>query len=180
VGRTFLPHPALGAVALGTLGSAIAGWVVAGRGLPGAAVAAATLAGRLLLDVLLWLVAAALLGAAEGAGGEAAGGAGEGWAGPVAVAAAQRLYLAPAAAAGRLVGAGWAIRIVRPALWIWMLALLWLVARERGHDGAGAARIMALGLLLPAALLVAGVVLAGLGWMLAPLFPGGFTPFVPI
>ena len=102
------------------------------------------------------------------------------WTNPVAVALAQRAYLAPVAAVARLAGIPSLPAVVGPALWIWVAAVLWLVARERGHGAGAAVRLLVLGLAVPAALLAAGLALSGLGWVLAPVFPGGISPWVPL
>lgn len=102
------------------------------------------------------------------------------WALPVAVAAGQRVYLAPAAALARLTGLRQGWRALSTAVTLWSLAVLWLAARERGHSPGAAARLLLVGLALPTALAVAGAALAGLGWLLRPLLPGGITPFVPL
>jgi hypothetical protein len=183
VGPGFAPARAAAAVALGTAGSLLAGWIVAGRGAPALGVALVQLAGRLMLDLAVWLTAAALLGAAESAElrrrGHAATAA-PSWASPVGVASAQRAYLAPAAALARLARAAYAWRILGMAVWIWAAAVLWLAAEERGHSRPATARLLLVGLGLPALLLAAGAALAGLGWVLRPLLPGGITPFVPL
>jgi hypothetical protein len=189
VGQSSVWARALAALTLGSAGSSVAAWLLAGRGAGNLAGLAAMAGGRLLLDAALWLVAAALLGAAEAALPGASGGDdGPGDTSPrsrswhlcLAVAAAQRVWLAPAAALAKLGGVLYLGRLARFGVWLWLVALVYLMARERGHGGARALQLLAVGLVLPLALAVGGLLLAGLGWLLTPLWPGGVTPFVPL
>jgi hypothetical protein len=62
-----------------------------------------------------------------------------------------------------------------------VLVGVWSGVREaNGLSPGRAAGAVALGLGLPVALAALGIALSGLGWILAPLFPDGFSPFVPL
>lgn len=180
-------RPAAALLTVGSLGSSLAVWVTSGRGLSRPAATAAAVAGRLLLDLAVWAVAAALLGLAASrlaAPDRAEAGSrrpGTDFLAVTACAAAPRVYLLPAAALARLAGAAWLWRYARLAVWAVVLTGLHAAAREAGGlSGRRAALAVALGLALPLALAAAGLALGGLGWLLAPLFPDGFSPFVPL
>ncbi len=170
-------------LALGSIASTVAGRVGGAAGQPGEGRAiVAVVGGRLLLDFCVWLVVAGLLGLFERAVARDTepGAAPNPWTVPVAVVGGQRIYILLGVGIARLFGLAYALNIVRVAVWMWMAALLWLLAVERGMDGHRATRLLLLALVLPAALAVAGLALAGLGWIWSPLFPGGITPFPPI
>jgi len=184
----------LGLLALGSGGSSLASWLLAGRGTGNLAALLAMASGRLLLDAALWLVAAGLLGAAERVALPSPTLTGPqpaprtnppadplvSWHQPLAVAGAHRVWLAPAAAAARLAGLARAGPPLRLATWLGVGWLIYRLTRERGHGRAAALSLLAAGLLLPAVLLLGGLALSGLGWLLAPLWPGGVPPFLPL
>lgn len=168
-------------MAAGSLGSSLAAWVVSGHGLSRPAATAASVAGRLCLDLAVWAAVAALLGLAAGILSGGSRGGANSFLAPVACAAAPRLYLLPLAAALRVAGRVGLVRYGRLAVWVAVVAGVWVAVREvTGAGGRRAALVMLLGIGLPVALVAAGLALSGLGWVLAPLFPDGFTPFVPL
>ena len=181
-------------LAFGSAGSSVATWLLAGRGAGNLAALAAMVAGRLLLDAALWLVAAGLLGAAEGLARPSRTEVGHHhalgtsspqnplvlWHQPLAVAGAHRVWLAPAAAAARLAGLSRAGLPLRLATWLGVGWLISRLTRDRGHGQGASLGIVAAGLVLPAVLRAAGLLLSGLGWLLSPLWPGGVPPFVPL
>ena len=174
------------ALAIGGLGSTLGGWIAAGRGLAGPASLLATAVGRLLFDGAVWLVLAGLLGLAAavvGAGrGAPAGGvtATSEWLVPLAVAGAQRVYVAPLLALARLTGWRGLGSLARPAVWLWALAVLYLAVRDRCGSPRQAKLVLLGGVVLPLALVIVGAALTGLGWLWAPLLPDGFSPGGPL
>ncbi len=164
------------ALAVGSAASSLAVWVSGAKPAGESRATLALLAGRLLFDAGAWLLVAALLSLFEPR--REAGTAP--WTVPVAVVAAQRVYLLPAAAIARLFGLAYVSNTARIAVWMWMGALLWLLAQQRGCSGQQATKLLFVALALPAALILVGAGLAGLGWIWSPLFPGGITPFPPL
>jgi len=169
-----------GLVLAGTAASVLAAWLVSPPGPGRLGAAALSLAGRAALDLFLWLLAAALLRQAADWLAPAAGSGQDAgvFLSLVAVAAAFRSWLLPVGAVARIAGLAWILTAGRAASWIAVLVVLWLGILEACRmSGPRAALCLVAGLALPAALAVAGLALAGLGWLLSPLFPGGVSPF---
>lgn len=182
-GKGPLAGRSLVALALGSAASSVAGWLSGASAPAESRAVVAVVVGRLLVDAGIWLIASAMLGLFDrrlAGPAEAEGVTPFAWTAPVAVVGAQRLYLLPAAAIARLFRLAYALNMARVAVWMWMAALLWLIAQGRGHEGSQATKLLLLAFALPAVLVLAGLGLAGLGWLWSPLFPGGITPFPPL